>query len=1326
MGGGAWVGTGLGPGAGMSSGVERSGTSMQDEPLNGWPLAEAQQGLWFAQSIDPKSPAWNTGQVVELRGPLDIDRFIRAHEQAVAEAQALSFRIASDDQGAGQTSAGVPVQIPGPPPVLSVIDLRGQGGDPAARRRDAMAEITAHAARAVDLAQGPPAWFALYLLADDHALWAEEIHHLVTDGFGMVLFTNRVAAIYNAMGENGAEGAPLTPYAALAQEDAAYRAAPSRADDRAFWADYLAGLGTVASPAGRGAPAGHGFHRARLSLPAETCAGLMARAKAAGVGWPDALTTLTAAYLARVSMGEDLVIGLPFMARMGTKAARVPGMWMNVLPWRLSLDEDADLDDTLRQAAAEMAGLRKHGRYRAEQMRRDLGRAGAGGAVYGPLINVQPFDMPPQFAGLCAELHILGAGAVDDLNITFRGDGRRALMVEVDTNPALYSEDQTRAHAERLVDFLARAVAGADQEADRRIERLADLATLSPAEADWARHQVNATAHDLPDVTLTELIEQVMAAHPDRIAVEAAEGRLTYAELDRKSHALAEWLQAQGAGPDRVVAVALDRGLALSVALLAVLRAGAAYVPIDPDQPKARRDSLIDTVNAVATLGLDGFDPRDWPDHPAAPLTRGALAPDHLAYVLFTSGSTGAPKGVMIAHRAIVNRLLWMAAHYGFGPDDRILQKTPTTFDVSVWELFLPFLCGARLVYAPPGAHRDPREIARLIRDYQITTVHFVPSMLALFLESPASQGLVLDRVFCSGEALHADLRRAFHHRIRADLHNLYGPTEAAVDVTYWPAPPEDQSDPMPIGFPVWNTQVYVLDARLRMRPVGVTGRLYLGGVQLARGYLGRDDLTAERFITHPVLGRLYDSGDMASLRADGAVLYHGRADHQVKIRGMRVEPGEVESLIRARPDVRDALVVAQGQGAGTRLVAYVLADEVGIEAILADLAQVLPAHMVPAAGIVMRDWPLTVSGKLDRKALPPVAMGTDEGAPPKGEVETALAALYMETLALDRLPSRHADFFALGGDSLAAVRLCLGIEAELGRDPGLGQIFETPVLADLGRVLSQAGARLGGLGHRLDLGGEVGPPLFLLHPAGGLGWGYRGLARALAPRRVIAIQAPIFTTGTLPASLTELAQSHADVIEAALSGAGGQDVVHLAGWSVGGILAQEIAVILAERGRRIGLVAALDAYPAECWRSEPEPDEAAALRALLAIAGHDPEAHPELDSRDRVVGFLKEGGSVLGALPAQVLDHVVRLVTGTNRMIRAHHHRHFDGAFLHIRAGADHAGRDLRADYWAGHVGRLDRFEVPLLHAEMTSPKAVALIAPQLQAAMQAAEGPL
>ncbi|MFC3123732.1 amino acid adenylation domain-containing protein [Pseudoroseomonas globiformis] len=1269
------------------------------------PLTEAQSGLWYAQALDPANPIFNTGQYHDLRGPLDRAAFRTAVETMLTEADILSLRIV-EGQGGPQQSTD-----PARRPVLDIVDLSATS-DAEATARAGMARDMA---RATDPARDPMAVQRLYILAPERHLWYQRAHHLLLDAYGMELITRRVAQLYA-----GVPGQPLAPFAAALAEDERYRADPRRSRDAAYWLERLRDLpeveGLVPRDRMRAEPiTGRHALRHDSTLEATLSAPLRHAAAAHGIPWPDILAALTAAYIRRHAGTDEVSAGIAFMGRMGHAAARVPCTWMNVLPLRLRPDESAPLADYLAEAAKALTRLRRHGRYRGEQLRRDLGRVGAGRRLYGPLVNLLPFDLSPVFKGLRADLHILGTGPVDDVTLTFRGDHDAAgLRLEIEANPAFHDEAGLAAHAARLPHFIAQALGA---------ERLADVPLATPAEAEWLLHGLNNTAQPVPDTTLAALIATRMRATPEAPALEFNGAVLSYAELDARSAALAATLRERGAGPWRIVAVALERSVELVVALLAVVRAGAAWLPLDPSHPAPRLASMVERAAPLLVLArtpLPGrtpvLPPSAWPSKGAAP---DDVTPADPAYVLYTSGSTGEPKGVVVSHRAIVNRLEWMRCHYGFTASDRILQKTPATFDVSVWEFFLPFITGATLVVAPPGLHRDPAALAALMRETRITTAHFVPSMLAAFLREPASHGLAPARIFCSGEELTADLRDRFHHRIAAELHNLYGPTEAAVDVSFWPATPQDRSRPVPIGHPVWNTQLHVLDEALRPVPPGVAGHLHLGGVQLAEGYLGRPDLTEQAFIPDPFHPgrRLYRTGDVARRRQDGAVEFLGRADHQVKIRGQRIEPGEVEAALGAAPGIAQLRVIAREDRPGDkRLVAYLVPSAGYDEAALRGLAATgLPEAMRPSAYVALEALPVNGSGKLDRAALPMPASAVTQGRAPAPGTEATLARLFATVLARDAVGAED-DFFAAGGHSLLAVELMRRIRDRFGQDLGLGALFAHPSVAALATLLDGGGEGDHGLAPliRLQAGDASLPPLFVVHPAGGLSWCYAGLARALAPRRSVwALQAPALTEcDVAPDSLAALAGDYARRIAAVQP----DGPLHLLGWSVGGIIAQAVAVELRATGRAPGVVAMLDSYPTDVWRAAPEPGENAPLRALLAIAGEDPDAIPDAElTRKGVVAHLQRGGSPLGQLPELVLDGVMRVVRGNNRLVRAHHHTRYEGRILHFRAALDHRESGLQPALWLPYVGGLDIENIPALHSELTGPAATARIAPLL-----------
>ncbi len=1310
-------------------------------PDGGAPMPEAQLGLWYAQRLDPSNPVFNTAQYVELHGPLNVAALASAVRDAMREADGLAVRV--------DETSGDPRLVPDPlgPATLEVMDLSG-APDPARTARQLMRDDLR---TPIDPTAGGLVAQRLFVLAPDHHFWYQRIHHLVVDAYGSALLTYRVSELYAAhVAGRATAGTPLPPFSAVVKEDAEYRESGRREADRSYWLSELE-QHREAPRLSTGAPvSAHEYLQHSAQLPESVAPALHALAAEARVGWPDALVALTAAYIARHVASNTVVLGVPSMNRLGSAAARVPTMMMNVLPVPATIEEDVSVTSFVAGFARRMQVARRHGRYRAEQIRRDMGLVGYDRWLHGPIVNVVPFDVDPVLTGLITKLHPLATGPVDDLTISLRGDSTgRNMRLEIDANPALYTESELEAHAERLAHFL---------DAAARAERLVDVPTLTPHEHRRWIVDVNATEHPVPDTTLVALMEATMQRAPEATAMVDGERTFTYAEFDELTGALAHRLYRAGVRRGDIVAVAIPRSAELLISLVAILRAGAAYLPLDTEHPPARNARVLQSANprlviadcaGRAALPADAENVLEISSRDTASRFASALeahdtgdatgtahgsaivhdspTPDDLAYVLYTSGSTGDPKGVMIEHRAIVNRLEWMRVHYGIGSDDRILQKTPTTFDVSVWELFLPFTCGATLVVTPPGAHRDPAHLCALVREQRITTMHFVPSMLAAVLDDPASEGLEVRRVICSGEALPAALRDRFHGRIRAELHNLYGPTEAAVDVTFWDASAGDDSNPIPIGFPVWNTRLYVLDHRMRPVPPGVPGELYLAGVQLARGYLGRPDLTEERFVPDPFGqpgDRMYRTGDVAQWREDGAVEFLGRADDQVKLRGQRIEPGEIEAALLTCDGVAQAAVLLREDRPGdARLVAYMVPsgpdESPDSLAIRSRLAAMLPEAMVPSAYVWLPELPLTTSGKLNRRALPaPEVTAELTGRAPETPTEKRVAAAFADALGIPvSAIGADDDFFAIGGHSLLAARVATQLRSLVSRDVGLGALFANPTVARLAAHLESVAGRKGslkdlGLGQVISLSSGTrkdAPALFCVHPAGGIAWCYAPLARALGSScNVCGLQARALDPDRLPpASLEEMASEYVELVRAEQP----HGPYHLLGWSAGGIIAHAMAVQLREQGEEVGIVALLDAYPSDRWRDQPEPDEHAALRALMHIAGHDPaELGAEL-SREAVTSFLRQRGHPLGALPDEVLTGIVRVVESSNRLVRGHRHRTLDLPVLHFRAALDHEGEDLSAHDWKPYAA-VESFNVPALHAHMTAPESAERVA--------------
>ncbi len=1290
------------------------------------PLTEAQAGLWFAQRLDPENPVFNTGQFVELIGPLDLAAFQNAVDGALSEADALAVRIFEGPDG--------PVQLvdEGARAALCIVDLTDERDPPGAAREWMQRDLE----RPVDLGVDALVAQVLFVLGPEQHLWYQRIHHAVIDGYGTSLLTRRIADRYRAClaGRGPAEG--FRPFADLLEADRTYRASDKREADHRFWMAELADLPAVAGLAEGTATTARHYLRHALDCPEGTAAAVRALAEAARVPWPDVLVALIAAYVLRHTDNLETVVGVATMNRLGTPAAMIPAMVMNILPLRVVADEDQGIAGFAAGISARLRRARMHGRYRSEQLRRDLGLLGGGRRLYGPLINILPFDETPDFPGVESTLHTMATGPVDDLTISVRADANAdGLRLELDGNPTLYHAADLASHADRLAAFLVAAL---------KADTLAEVPTLTVEEHGRWVAGVNATDHPVPDLTLAALIERTLSASPDVVAIEGDGQVLDYQALDRRTRTVAGQLSALGVRRGDIVAVALPRSVDLVTTLVAIVRMGASYLPLDPDHPPDRLLRIIGlahpaalvTASTVEVAWPDGVPvlPLDRADPPAEPWTGDGPLPDDAAYVIFTSGSTGEPKGVVVEHRAVVNRLEWMRTHYGVSSRDRFLQKTPATFDVSVWEFFLPLITGAALVVAPPDAHKDPAWLARLIREAGISIVHFVPSMLAAFLAEPSARGLPLRCVFASGEALSEALRDRCHAVLDAELHNLYGPTEAAVDVSCWNASRGDTSSPVPIGLPVWNTTLYVLDRRLHPVPPGVRGELYIGGVQLARGYLGRPDLTAERFIADPFGApgsRLYRTGDIATQRDDGAIEYLGRADFQVKIRGQRVELGEIEAALLAEPGVTQAVVIVREDAPGDqRLIAYLTGDGASIDvaAVRGKLQDTLPEHMVPSVLIDLVRWPLTPSGKLDRRALPVPERRT---VPPERSMRTAterrLAGLFAEVLGAE-VASPSADFFELGGHSLTGARLMRLVRETWRCEIGLGTLFAEPTVAGLAAQIDDALAgQVGGEGLDRILpltrsAPSSRPPVFCIHPAGGIAWCYGGLARALgAERPVYGVQAGgLDLAAELPDRLDDMAADYVDRIRAVSP----DGPYHLVGWSVGGILAQAMAVRLQELGEQVGVLALLDAYPADRWHGMAEPDEAAPLRALLLIAGHDPAALPDLAmTREKVIAYLRDGGSPLGGLSERALSGVVRAVENNNRLVRGHLHRRFNGPALHFHATLEHAQGGASPVEWEPYVSTIERHDLPVRHAHMVGPEAVAEMVPVLRRVLAQAE---
>nr|WP_268254345.1 amino acid adenylation domain-containing protein [Streptomyces hiroshimensis] len=1343
-----------------------SGAGRSPAP-EGLPLTAAQSGMWFAQALDPGSPALGTAEYLEIHGDIDPARFAEALHRTVGEADALRVRIADTPDGPRQFP--IAVEAPGHGFPLHTADLRAERDPDAA----ALAWMHADLAEPFDLARGPLFSHALLRVGDERWLWYQRVHHAVLDGYGYSLVARRVAELYTALatGEDPAPS-PFGRLADLVAEDAAYRESATRTRDRAHWLTTFADRPEApslasAGPSARPALPSRGHLRATAHLAPEATDRLRRLAASVRATWTDVLFAAQALYVARATRSEDVVLGLPMMGRMGSVALRVPGMVMNVLPLRLTVTPAATFAELVHQAVLGIRAARRHQRYRYEDIRRDLGLLGEGRPLTGPLVNVMPFDYGLTFAGARAGAHNLAPGPVDDLTVGIydRADGS-GLRIDYDANPARYAQEELAAHQARFLDLLTRLA-----ERDPHLP-LGGLPLATGAERERVLTEFNDTATQVPPTTLVGPVEARAARTPHATALVDGDRTLTYAALNARANRLARHLRTLGVAPGTLAAVALPRSTELVVALLAVLKAGGAYMPLDTADPAVRVREMLETAAPVCVVtdraGAAALPAAALPAAalPAAALPAGpvpvvalddpalgealaahlptdpgrALTPQHPAYVLHTSGTTGAPKGVVVPHSAIDNRLRWMQAQYPLAPGDRVLHKTPAGFDVSVWELFWPLREGATLVLAGPGAHRDPAELARTIREQGVTVTHFVPSVLQLFLAAPGAAACTgLRHVFSSGEVLPRATAEDFHRLLPGTaLHNLYGPTEAAVDVTHHTCRP-GETGPVPIGRPVWNTRLYILDAALQPCPPGIPGELYVAGAQLAAGYLGRPDLTAERFVDDPFAGpgaRMYRTGDLARWREDGEAEYLGRTDRQVKLHGRRIEPDGVEAVLLADPRVQAACAVVREDRPGDRrLVAYVTpvsadaAAEAGTlprpapDALREMLAAQLPEAMVPSAVVVLDAFPTGPNGKLHRAALPAPGPQADAGGrAPAGPREETLTRLFAEVLGLPHVGVDDG-FFALGGTSLLAARLVARVRDVFGDAAGdggeegqegqespfaMGTLFRAPTPAAFARRLGEpAGAASAGAAPELVLplratGSRT--PLFALPPAAGLGWCYTGLLAGLGPDQPLhALRARGFAPGeALPATLEEMAADHADRIREARP----HGPYRLLGWSAGGVLAHAVAVRLQEAGEKVELLAMLDAYPVAAAF-----EEQAVLGALLDMAGCARGGGAL--TRDGVLAALRADGGPFAALTGRTLQSAVDVALTTTALAGRHPHRVFDGDVLFFTAADTAPAGSVTREAWRPYVtGRVINRDVACPHAHMTRPGPAAEVA--------------
>ena len=1140
-----------------------------------YPLTALQAGMLFHSEYEAGLATYHDVFTVTLRGPYDRAALAGAFAEVVTRHAVLrtSFNLTDFSEPLQLVHAAATVP-------LAETDLSGLEPDVAAAQLQVWRDE--EKVTGFDWSCPPLLRAFVHQLPGDHQpaySLTLSFHHAILDGWSVASLLTELLGRYTACLRG--EPLPVSPLPVTFRDFVAVEREQVAADKpAAFWRDALSDAPANRLPRAPGFPLGEteAIETVECAIDGEVATGLDRLAHELKV---PLRTVLLAAHLRALGLltGEpDVTTGVVTHGRPEREAAeQVLGLFLNSVPVRVRVDRSSWTALVQAVFDAEVA-LLPYRRYPLFEIQRAAGRS----PLFEVLFDYRDFHV---YGDLPADgpLEVVGRDFFEQTNLPFaaafsRSRGQAlALVLTYDRNQFPRAQvEQAREHYLRMLAAIASDPAGDPRDTSRH------LATDSRVIASW-----NATGKVYPVGPLPELAAAQAGRTPEAPALWAAGEWLSYAEFAASVNRLARHLRTSGVRTGDVVGVRLERGSDLVITAHAVVAAGAAYLPLEPDYPDERLAFM--TADAAARLVITADSLAAGASAIAAhPDTRPAVRvpPDAPAYVIYTSGSTGRPKGVAISHRAIVNRLHWMQDVFPLTPADRVLHKTPFSFDVSVWELFWPLMAGAGLAIAPPGAHGDSTALAQLMADHEVSTVHFVPSMLDAFLEEPELELPALRRVICSGEALSTDLAARCAQRLpHAELHNLYGPTEAAVDVTWHPHRPGETL--VPIGAPIANTRTEVVDSDVRRVPIGTPGELRLAGVQLANGYLNRPALTAERFTPDPFGPpgtRSYRTGDLARWLPNGEIDYLGRLDHQVKIRGFRIELGEIEAALAAVPGVRSAVVTANDAGAGPALTAYLVphnGNVPGDAELRAHLSRQLPAYMIPAAYVQLGELPLTSNGKLDRTALPaPQSARAGVYRPPRDSVEARLATIWEQLLGHAAIGVTE-DFFALGGHSLLALRLALRIRQEFGRDLPVATVLTSPTIGqlaleirrpeDMGRTSPIVPLRT--TGDR--------PALFLSHALGGQVFRYRPLAARLGDDQpVYTIPARGLAPGEEPHhTLAEMADDYAGYIRSVRP----HGPYVLGGFCIGGNIAMEVARRLRADGEEVPVVFAV-------WSSADEP----------------------------------------------------------------------------------------------------------------------------------------
>jgi amino acid adenylation domain-containing protein len=1181
-------------------------------------LSPMQSGLLFRGLYWPGSDSYFNQNVLELRGPLDVQALRAAWEDVAARYEILRT-------GFVWEGLSEPVQYVLGKPIVPWQDLDWSAVAPDHQRGKLEALMAEDRQRSFTLSDVPLHRLKAMKLAEDryYLLWSH--HHVLIDGWCLALIWGSVFSAYRRL----VEGAPVTFEAVRPYRDyIAWLQVQSIAASEAFWRKYLEGFLDPTRFSPLSVPSEAEFETHIFVVSKERSAELKATAHRFGVTLNNVVQAVWSILLGLYSAAEDVVFGVSISGRppemLGVE--QMVGLFINTIPLRVSLSADMTLVDLLRQLQLRMVQVVEHGHVPLAKIKSWSQAVGLDGRpLFDSLLAFENYPEDNLPVDQVAGIEIRDLAAVEKTEypiglIVLPGE-ELAFHLNYDTShftrPAI-------ARLERQMRLLLEQIVTAPEAKLGTFRLMADEETRVMVE-DW-----NRTDTPLPDTTLNALVEARAAQGPGQVAVVDGDRSVTYRELLERVHRTAGLFREMGVRPGDRVALCLDRSLALVEMVLAVMEAGAAYVALDPGHPLDRLALIAADAGARAIVVAD---PAPWSGaavaarvlsstwieqqrgaHPAHPPAEKVRSSD-IAAVFYTSGSTGKPKGVECPHLGLVNRLLWSQRTYRTGVETRLLQLAGITFDISLWEMLLPLVSGGTLFITEPGRHRDVGHLIAQIRRHAIDVIHFVPSLLDPFLAAPgAGECTSLRQVVCGGEALTASQCRRFQQLgLQAALHHAYGPTEGSISVSHWRFDGSTTRTSIPIGKPIDNTQLYVLDERRRPVPAGAPGEIYIGGVGLARGYLGDPALTAERFVADPFRGgtaRLYRTGDRGRFDDEGNLEFLGRADHQVKIRGHRIELQEVDLALLEVEGVRSAATVTRDLGdAGAALVAYLVLEGGGpgdaetLARIRLALGRRLPPYMIPSALQALPVLPVTAQGKIDKRALAERPLGPvlapKQYVPPRTALEADLVRVWEETLNVRPIGVNH-NFFELGGHSLLMIDLVARTRRLLGDQIAVDitQVFKCPTIAAL---CAQATSPRGNTNRNLFPVQEAGaaPPLFLVAPGEGVAFAYLALKGRVSDQPIHALNNPRLGEGAYD-SVEAMAADHVRAVRALRP----DGPYRLGGWSFGGLVALEMARRLQSEGAAVEVVLLIDSYG---MGRDSAVEDVAGLREQLRGQGLDP-----------------------------------------------------------------------------------------------------------------------